>query len=180
MDIEQDPEVCISPKVIEKARTYYETRHTWVVMKIFYTATCVAALFSLPVVDKDRREAVAGLSAMAGLTALGIHRREENKKHTIETGLRQSYSNATMSWQEKCDFFEAQKAQEKKEKNGLKIMGAGMACALCGQPILGGTLVIAGLLHNTTSRDFLKVQDRILDNHEYQLLRQQMEQKQLK
>ncbi len=162
----------IPPKIKEAAESYNNFHPSWVAMKIFNTATCAAALLSLPLVDKDHRDNVIGLSAIAGLSALGIHRREKNKKHAIQTALRQYQNDSTMNWDEKCDFFDAQKAKEQKEKNGLKIMGAGIACYLAGQPVLGSTLVVAGLLHNTTSQDFLKIQDRILDNHDYRMHRQ--------
>lgn len=164
------------PDTIKNQINSYNQMHSgWVAMKIFNMATCAVALLSTLAADKEHRDDVLGISLGAGLAAYGIQRREENKKKTIENDLRHFDNFQTMSWEEKENYFHAEKVREKKEKEGVKMMGVGAACFIIGQPVLGSILTVGGLLHNTTSRDFIKVQERILDNHERRLYQRQNE-----
>ena len=149
----------------QEISSYNDTHPHWVGLKYFQMATCAVALLGAFFVNEEHRDKVLGLSAVAGLTAYGIHRREENKKRFIKNEINYFNHFQKMTWQEKEAYFFANKDKERKEKEGLKMMGTGLACFIIGQPVLGGVLTVGGLLHSSTSRDFIKIQERILDKY---------------
>ncbi|MBR5130074.1 MAG: hypothetical protein IKV03_02485 [Alphaproteobacteria bacterium] len=154
------------PNEIKKEiNTYNQTHHTWLAMKIFQMGTCAAALLGTLAVDKDNQDVTLGISLASGLSAYAIHKREENKKRSIENNIKHFNHFQQMTWQEKENYFYAGKSIQKKEKESVKMMGAGLACFMVGQPVLGSILAVGGLLHSTTARDFIQEQERILNKY---------------
>lgn len=159
----------------QEINLYNETRLHWLFVKILQMETCAAALLGTFFVNQDHRDEMLGLSVASGLMAYGIHRREENKKQSIENNIKYFNHFDQMTWQEKEDCYHATKFMQKKEKEGLKIMGASLVCCVIGQPILGAFVAAGGLLHSTTSRDFIKEKERIVNRYTYPLREKQKE-----
>lgn len=149
----------------DEREEYASKKPLWTAMKIFYMGSCALALLGSLAVKEEHRDTMLGVSLLTGLTSYGMHKHAENKKRSLEN--RNKYLNhfQQMTWQEKEDYLYAEKAKEKKEKQGMGIIGAGLLFSIMGHPVLGGVLTLGGLFHNNTSRDFINIQGRIVDKY---------------
>ena len=149
----------------DEREEYAHNKPFWSAMKIFYMGSCALALLGSLAVKEEHRDTMLGVSLLTGLTSYGIHKHAENKKRSIENRTKYFNHFEKITWQEKEDYLYAEKAKEKKEKQGVGIIGAGLLFSIMGHPVLGGVLTLGGLFHNNTSRDFINIQGRIVDKY---------------
>ena len=149
----------------DEKEEYAHNKPFWTAMKIFYMGSCALTLLGSLAVKEEYRDTMLGASLLTGLTSYGIHKHAENKKRSLENRKKYFKHFQQITWQEKEDYLYAEKAKEKKEKQGIGIIGAGLLFSVMGHPVLGGVLTLGGLFHNNTSRDFINIQGRIVDKY---------------
>lgn len=143
-----------------------ERRTAFRVFKWWYTTTCAAALLALfAVEDKKDRAPVLGFAAMNGIIAYACGKRSNNIKLKLENEIKRQRAHPIMTQNGKREYYAEQQKMDKQENDGLKLIGAGAVCTLLGNPVLGGGLVTAGILHGALSEKYSQKQSQILDRY---------------